>query len=293
MKKHYDKILFVVALLAVGASVACFLKVQGDVASSEDTAKAALAKASGGDQWKNVDVPSLKLESKSWARVKPQDEEGLWLYQLFTSPKIWVDSDGKFIVEPPFQETLMRKTFGFKFGSVKNEPYSIKYKGYFIGPDQEVMVQLYDEANNYSMIGKLNEEISVRKPMTGEMMKSGIKVVNFEKKSEKDEEKGIVTHTTRVVLHDANLGRNVEIFSDKPTFLEEKRVLTLLPDSGQDKAWEIKAVGDTFESPAGKYTVKELNFEDESVVVEKISPKGVTPPSQTIKLSKDGFTKVK
>lgn len=288
MKKYGDKIFFIVAIIVLGASVAYFLKNEQDIQASIKSSNMSLNKPAAGMKWNNIAVPQIKLETKAWNQVAAQDEDGLWLYQLFTSPKIWVDTDGSFIAEPPFQTETESKIFGFKFGGVKNDAYSIKYRGYYIDPENNVTVQLSDESSNRLLKGKVNEEIQ---PLTGKAVATGIVVKKFDTKFVKEKD-GTLKKQTVVTLFDKNLNKELEIYSDKPTFLEENRMMVLTPDSTQSQAWNVKAVGDKFESNGIKYVVKAVDFDNEFVVVEKQLPKANSQP-QVRKLSKDGIEPVK
>lgn len=288
MKNYGDKFFFIVAILVLAASAAYFVKSGDDTKEAVLNSQKSLNKQAPGATWKSIEIPKLKLETKAWNRVAAQDEEGLWLYQLFTSPKIWVDTDGSFIAEPPFQTEAESKIFGFRFGGVKNDPYPIKYKGFYIDPDGNRTVQLSDETTNRFLKGKIGEEIQ---PLTGKPLKTGIVVKNFDAKSVKQKD-GTLKRQTTVTLFDSKLNREIEIYSDKPTFLDESRVMVLNPDSSQTPVWNVKSVGDTVEANGIKYVVKELDFDNETVVIEKQLPKANSQP-QLRKLSKDGIEPVK
>lgn len=288
MKSYGDKFFFIVAILVLAASAAYFVSSREAVGEAIDNSLESLNKQAPGATWEPIAIPKLKLETKAWNRVAAQDEEGLWLYQLFTSPKIWVDTDGSFIAEPPFQTEAESKIFGFRFGGVKNDPYPIKYKGFYVDPDGNRTVQLSDETTNRFLKGKINEEIQ---PLTGKPMKTGIIVKKFDAKSVKQKD-GTLKRQTTVTLFDSKLNREIEIYSDKPTFLDESRVMVLNPDVPQTPVWNVKAVGDTIEANGIKYTVKALDFDNETVVIEKQLPKANSQP-QVRKLSKDGIEPVK
>ncbi|MBO6101808.1 MAG: hypothetical protein J6P03_00960 [Opitutales bacterium] len=283
----YDKVLFVFAVLALAGSVYFYQQTKTAADAAQAQTQKVLKSAPGGEAWEFKKVPEIKLETKQWPVAQPQSEDKMWLFQLFTPPKIWVDADGKFVVQPPNSQKTIEQGFGFKFGEVRNDPYPVKYRGYFIGPDDAIMVQLYDEANNFSMIGKLNEQIMVRQPKTGKLMKSGITVKNFEKSTARNKE-NIIETTVKVLLRDDNLGKDILIYNDKPTFIEDSKALVLVSDkSSVGGNWEVKAVGDTRKTEDAVYTVKELDFENGFAVVEKVSAKGDLPVEK-MKIGRDG-----
>ena len=212
----------------------------------------------------------------------------MWLFQLFTSPKIWLDSDGKFIVEPPLKKEAIKKYFGYKYGSLKNEEYPIISKGYTLSVGGDKIVQLFDTEKNVTLLGKINEEILIRKPgsVTNEKIGSGITVKSHELIKIPDES-GIIRQIHKVVLSDKNIGREVVVLSGKPTFIEESRAIVLVPDRSNNKPWEVKKAGDRLETEDAVFTVKNIDFEKEIVEVEKV-PKEKGGKTQLMRLSKSG-----
>lgn len=295
MKKHYDKILLIVAVAVLAASFLYFKTLKGGIESEQRSSALALQNQPGGENWNAVNTPPLNLETMEWPEVAAQDEEGWWLYQLFTSPKIWIDGSGQFVAEPPERMKDQLKRFGYRFGEVKNEAYPIIYRGYFIGPEGDAIVQLYDEANNTSMMGKLNEEIRVREKSTGRLMDSGITVKSFDRKSVKDPDTNIISQVVTIVVNDKNMNRDITIDSRSPTYIEERRIMVLTPDNTSlNRPWEIKAVGDTMESGGSTYTVKELNFEEELAVIEMFTPDApANTQRQLMRVTKDNVEPVK
>ena len=288
MKNNYDKILFLVAVLAACVSGYFYINAQKGAESAKAQQARALALTPGGEDWAQIEVPKVNPDASStWEAVKAQDEDGMWLFQLFTSPKIWVDADGEFIVEPPLKKEVIKKYFGYKYGSLKNDEYPIRPKGYTVSADGKI-VQLWDESKNLLMQGKINEEISVRKSgsVTGEKVGSGITVKSHEIIN-KTEPTGLISKITKVVLFDSNIGKEVVIFSDKPTYLEEARAIVLSPDRSNNPPWEIKKAGDKLETEDAVFTVKKLDFEKEEVEVEKVS-KDKGGKTQLMRLSKSG-----
>lgn len=289
MKNAYDKILFVLALLVLSGSACYYFNTDKSNKQASAKAKSVLASGPQGEAWQEIKVPEIKFDSKVWEAAKAQSEDKMWLYQLFTPPKIWIDNEGKFVVQPPNSEKKLEQTFGYKFSGLKHEPYPVKYKGFFVIDEKGspvYHVQLSDESNGRLMKGKVNEEITVFDSKSQANVKTGITIKNFEIKSVRDEKSSMVSKVYTVVLHDNALGRDITIASDKPTYIDESKALVLSSD-GNDGDWEIKAVGDSRKTENSVYTVKELDMDNGVVVVEKVSVKGDLPP-QKMMLSKDG-----
>lgn len=293
MKAYYDKILLLVALIAVAASVGYYFSLEGSVDSKDADTKKVLQTKHGGEKWVSVDVPPLKIEEKTWKEVAAQDADGLWLYQLFTSPKIWIDSDNNFIVVPPIPDDIMAKTFGFKYGGIKNDVYPIKYKGFYKGQDDKVFIQLTNTDLDILMNAELNSEYEIR-DRKGKTIRTGIVAKDFKTDTVFNKD-GTIKKVFTVTLHDANLKRDVVIRSGEPTYIEENKALLLTPESGKGMPWEIKKVGDKFEVGSISYVVKDMNYDQEYAVIEKSVPRpgGAAPQVTIMKLSKGGNTPVK
>ncbi|MBR4597521.1 MAG: hypothetical protein IKO42_03885, partial [Opitutales bacterium] len=122
--------------------------------------------------------------------------------------------------------------------------------------------------------------------VTGEKIGSGITVKSHEIIN-KTEPSGLISKITKVVLFDGNLGKEVVIFSDKPTYLEDSRAIILSPDRSNNSPWEIKKVGDRLETDDAVFTVKKIDFEKEEVELEKVS-KEKGGKTQLMRLSKSG-----
>jgi hypothetical protein len=287
MKNHYDKIFLLVAVLALAASAGYYFTSEGNLKESQANFEKTMTLPFAGEQWKEVKVEPLKLGSVDWPEAKAQDEVGLWLYQIFTPPKIWIDN-GEFSAEPPVPVEGPGSGIGFKYAGLKHDAYPILYKGYFIDPEGEIVVQLYDDARTTALRGKINEEILYR-AQDGKMKKAGLVVKSFDKKMVRQQD-GTIRQVIIVSIADEALGREITIESGKPTFLEESRIIVLAPEGRGGKSWEIKKAGDKFEADGGVvYTVKELDFENESLLVEKMTPRTNNPNPQItlIKFSKD------
>lgn len=290
--KHYDKIFFIVALLALCASFVYFNAVKmPKLGETQAKVEKLLSQKAKGVEWKDVEVPRLEIKPIEWPEVKPQDEDGRWFFQVFTPPQIWVDEDGKFITESPLIKERARMSFALKYEGVSNEPYPIKYVG-FMGSPEDPYVQLKNEATNVSFMGKKNQPLTIQVKGENGLAKSvdvGLMVKSFESKRIKKADNTLANIVT-VVVADKKLGRDITLYSDKPTVLEDSRRLTLvLPDGAQ---WHVKSAGESKEVADAKYTVKELNFDQEYAIVEMLPSNKEIPP-QTMKLSKDGVAPVK
>ena len=75
------------------------------------------------------------------------------------APQIWVDKKGNFMTESPYYKEVARQSFALKYVGVSNEPYPIKYLGYF-GTKKEPVIQFVDTVKTFRL-----SESSTRKSL--------------------------------------------------------------------------------------------------------------------------------
>jgi len=281
--KHYDKIFFVISLLVIGASCGYYFMQEPNIARTKNRVEDLLSKKADGVQWKEIVVPQFKSEQIEWPEVVAQDADGRWFFQVFTPPQIWVDKDGKFLTESPYIKEVARQHFALKYVGVSNEPYPIKYMGFF-GTVEAPTIQLVNINTKMSFPAKLNKEIIVPEPSTGKPLDLGLIIKTFDKRRVKNAD-NTVSDIVTLTLIDKKLGKTIVIQSDKPTVLEDQRRMTfMLPDGTE---WHVKKAGESKEVGKVRYDVKSVDFEGGSAIVEMVpSDKDAEP--QTMKLSSSG-----
>lgn len=281
--KHYDKIFLVVSILVLGASVGYYVMQKPELQRTHERVSDLLAQKAEGVEWKNVAVPKLEIQQIEWPEIRPQDEEGMWFFQVFTPPQIWVDKNGKFLTESPYIKEVARQAFALKYVGVSNEPYPIKYVGY-LGTPEAPIVQLQNLETKLGFIGKINEPIIVPEPSTGKPLDLGLTLKSFDKRRVKNAD-NTVSDIVTLTLEDKKLGKLVTIESDKPTVLEDRRRMTLSGPDGLE--WHVKGAGETKEIANAIYKVVSVDFDGGSAIVEMIpSNKEIDP--QMMKLSSEG-----
>ncbi len=289
--KHYDKIFFALSILVLGGSLAYYFTSQPKLAETKNKVETLLSRQAKGVKWQEVVVPKLEIQAIEWSEVRPQDEDGKWFFQVFTPPKIWVDSDGKFITESPYMKEKARQAFALKYGGVSNEPYPVKYVGY-MGSPKDPRIQLRNEIDGTFFTGKLNQPITMM--VMGEKGKAnsvdvGLTIKSFNRERVKKADNTIAERVT-VVLFDKKYGKQITIYNDKPTVIQDSRRMSfILPDG---KEWFVKVSGETKVAGDATYTIKSLDFDAGSAIVEMIpSNKEISP--QTMEMSAKGIEPIK
>lgn len=290
--KHYDKIFLLLALAVLGASIAYYYNSNSSLEDRSKIASRNLKAAPSGEAWKPFELVELKVDPIEWPEIKPQDEEGKWFFQVFTPPQIWVDKDGNFITESPYVKEAQKKSFTLRYKGVSNEPYPISYKGY-LGSEKEPVIQLEDARTGKGYYGEINKDIVITESATdgsptGKQVSVGLKVKSFSKKSITNKD-NTYTDIYTIILEDKNIGKDVTIYSDKPTVISDERRMTFSVDG---KDWHVKKAGVEINAKGAKYIVKSLDFDAGYAIVEMI-PESKDDTPKTMKVSSAGVEEIK
>lgn len=281
--KHSDKLFLLLCAAALCASVFYYTKSVPALESQVKKDAARLSVPAEGVKWKNISVPELKVNSLEWPEIKPQDEEGKWFFQVFTPPQIWIDKNGKFITESPYQKEVARQKFAFTYGGVSQEPYYITFSGY-TGTEKNPSVMLKDERSGKVLRGKLNVEIVIPATNFTKAENTGITLKSFSAKRVR-KSNGMMDLEITLSLFDKAVGREVEIYSFKPTILGDQRRMTLKASDGSD--WIIKKQGDSIEKGESKYVVEKIDLNKEFALVRMI-PQNDKGEPRLMKVSSSG-----
>ncbi len=284
--KHYDKIFLIVAIMILCASGAFYHLNKSTISATKSDTDKILALDPKGEKWQNKDISISAEEALEWPAVKPQDDRGLWLFQVFTPPKIWLDSKGNFIAEPPYKTEGEKKAFNLIFGEIVTAIYPIRYSGY-----TPPFISLTDTRNNAVYMGKINEEITKEVLDNGaaKKMAMGLIIRSFNTKRELDKTQNVYIDYVTITIEDKNLGKTVTIYSDKPTPLPDERLMLIKSSSDAKFKWTFKSVGESITSGSFKYTVKEMDMDKEYAVIDQYKDGALV---KTVKVSASGNTNI-
>jgi hypothetical protein len=131
--KIYDKVLLVVAILLVAASVVLVVMQR----QKFDPMLKIPPVAPGHEAYVPVTVPVADVPTEKWVDPPPQSQGVDWVYEVFTSPKIFYlpGPPAEFVAHPPTPKTKPQQPpFGVEFVQVKSDPFRLQLVG-FVGQD--------------------------------------------------------------------------------------------------------------------------------------------------------------
>ena len=255
MKKIYDKLFLVIAVLFLSTGIYLYLKNSGEAPnlSTSITVEAL------DNPYEYEAIPRADSQQASWPEPVAQSAGPEWIYDVFTPPEIYIDQAGNFVptgwkpAPPPIP-------FGVYLSDIVREPYRIQLEGYIeedrTDPSKSLLLLFDEEADKQVRIRPGNENVA-----------SEFKVISFDINRLRDTDGNIEIEAKASIL-DNRTGKEVLLTHGQRLYLEDVTVL-IRSDEIADFKTELTESPSTFESPSGKYTLLEINLEESTVLVEK------------------------
>lgn len=259
MKQFYDKLVLLVAVLALLGGAALYFIKAGNV--PEDPGKVRAQPAD--NPYDPVPVPETPSTEATWPEPEPQSSGPLWVYDVFTPPKIYIDADGNFIADPPVAPQP-KPPFGLYLEEIRRNAYRIQIQGYIEEDRSDAsksLVLLFDEERN----------VPVRLRPGGVSEAADVEVVDFSINRQIDAEKGEVEVTAEATIRDLRTGEELVLTDGERLF---ETGVTVILRSREDPTidLELSEAGTEFSTPLGDYILRSINLEENSVTVEKLAP---------------------
>ncbi len=271
MKKYYDKVLFLLALVVLGLGAGIFFK-KGGVPKSPALPAAKLS----GDAFTTIPAPTFDKTTYTWESPPDQREDDPgWIYYVFTPPKIWWEQGTGWIAVPPVP--IVPVPFGLHLVSAKKELYRVQLQGTSGNGDKDDEINFSDEETGLDFHLKLGQE--------SELHKIKVTDLSFDPV---DKGHGVVFKAARATILDESTGETVTLTEGVEFAPTDNQVYVLQTDdpfpsqewkvSSQDWKVAVKNGQDeTLKQPGGLedfkgdivFKVVNLDFDKPSVTVEK------------------------
>lgn len=261
MKAVYDKLLFVLALLILAGSVGYFFF----VASSETAEESGvLALRPSGGAYSAIAAPQFERSEAQWPAPDPQDEDGNWLFDVFTPPRIYWDLEtGKFVSEP-WQPREEAPPFALELVNIEQELFRIQMEAYFTGaqPEDAILqfVNTQKETSFRGTVGTVFEDHQIR-------------VDGFEIERQFNDD-GSVVMVGSATVTDLTNNEQFVLNTAKKLYIEGSFTITMkttAPLPVETFIW--KAVGDKQQIGDTTFELNAFNIDEQTATVTKSSPK--------------------
>ncbi len=129
MSQLSDKVLFIIALVVLGAAFAFMFLRQGSIDRTQDPEVAA---APTGMDYTDVTADIVVAGQPAWQEPAPPEDDPLEFYDLFTPPRIFWDARERDFVFIPITPEVFRLPipFGAKLISFEPLPYRVQFDSY-------------------------------------------------------------------------------------------------------------------------------------------------------------------
>lgn len=266
MKHSFDKVLLIVSGLVMAGSVVFFILI-----ASPGVDRSGDAVVAKGQPVKPVQAkPYDDYASLAWEEPLPQDEEGLWLYDIFTPPKIWWDPIEKQLIPQSPKRQVEPNPFGIILAGFNRNLYRIQFDAYFggMGNTDSALIQFYDRELDRTCRGRVGDV----------MAKSEFKILECRNELE-DLGNGIRNTVTRIVILDMRLDTEIELNSEDKRYLEDDfsiQFQTTDKPYGEGSSFSLKKIGEQFSIGEDTFILRDFDFDNRTVVVEKLLKNGQT-----------------
>ena len=257
MKKIYDKLLLVIALLSLCAGVYLYVKNIG----KGPTLSTSIEIEVKDSPYKYKAIPTAEPQQANWPEPVAQSAGPEWIYDVFTPPEIYIDQAGNFVptgwkpAPPPIP-------FGVYLSDIVRKAYRIQLEGYIeedrSDPSKSLLLFFDEEADKQVRVRPGNESVA-----------SEFKVISFDITRLRDADGNIEIEAKANIL-DNRTGKEVILTHGQRLYLKDVTVL-IRSDEISDFRRELTESPSTFESSSAKYTLLEINLEESTVLVEKQS----------------------
>lgn len=278
--KHLEKIVFLIVLLIVGGLAYWALSedsAQGpDVASDIPPVSGMVTLAS----YSGV-PPSAQVQ---WPEPLPQDEEGKWLYRVFTPPVLYI-VDGRFDPVPPLPpgpivDPVKEEPFGVALTDIQRNQYRLQLDAIYETRLDDVESAVLSFENVYASQTE-RPTISIKKGETNEEF--GFRVEDIRR--EETRIGGGLEREHIATITDLRTGKTV-LLSDQNTLFEEGVALVFESTINPSEKATANEVGQTFQMNEATYTISEVNLDNSAVQLVKESEKLEVPEVKTLTVQK-------
>ncbi len=283
VKNWYEKLVLAIAALVLLVALFLFWQAREDLPTDEPPVRIGELATTF-----SMEAPTPFVEvDGNWPEPTARDEEGLWLYQVFTPPILYiqVDEDGNRIltpVPPPVEEEIEiddRPPFGVRLVAVDRELFRAQVNAIYersrTDPTTATVVLRYLHARP----GESNTE---RMRQGDENERLGVRLDNISLEEVRDERGGLERIFT-VEIWDLREDRPV-VLTDKERTFEPERVFTLVSTEDPDQTTQVRAIGDRFEMNEAEYLVLDLDRESETVTLVKESDELEESETETLRV---------
>lgn len=261
MKASPEKILLVIAVLICAGSAAwTFL-----LAGSPQRSAAQDAPSSRTAGYTSVASSEPVRVEPAWAPPPPQSEDGLWVYDIFTPPRIYINPETRLFSVIPYTGPVEEAPFGLVLTTVERPVYRLQLEGYVEedpSDPSKSLIHLHDREAGRSRMMRVGQESP----------ESEFRILGFQLSREMNAD-GLLERRAELELQDLRTGSRITLRSGQTRYADRMR-LHFRSREPADRRFVAEAPGERIEHDGYVYTIVEIDPDMPSVLVERTATDG-------------------
>lgn len=256
--KHIEKIILLIAVLA--ATGIYFFVVSSDPISLATDVRANAQET----DYKITEVPPVLDLEIAWANPVPQSEDGLWLYDVFTPPRIYINPETGEMEPTPFMPPPAPPAFGLNLVAFERDPFRVQLDGY-------VEQDLADISTSILIFLDNENSITVRGRVGDVLEEQEIRIEEFSVERIISDEDSTISRIPRVVLTDLRNNERLAMTTGQKIFGSEIS-LQFAHEEFAGEVFEATEQGEVLEIGEERFEILAINLSGSTVRVRKTSP---------------------
>lgn len=252
MNKIYDKLLLLIAVLALAGGAYLYTQ-----AASDAKSPSAVSETPANHPYQPEPVPESGEVEANWPEASEQSTG--WLYDVFTPPQIFIDADGRFSIVP-ITPPPPPVPFGVYLAEIRRNLYRLQLEGYIEEDPSDASKSLLLFVNE-----EAQSQVRARPGDVKAEHKFEVKDFTIERVMTPD---GGIEKVATATIYDQRRDETIELVHSEQRF---DSGITVVLRSREDASVDIELTEapTEFQTPSGIYTLQEINLEESSVTVEK------------------------
>ncbi len=258
MSQNLGKLCVSAAFLALAGAVGFYV-------SAKDTAvkSNALTASPKGEAFDAALPAPLSETALGWLKGEKPDGD-FWAYDLFTPVEVsWLPRTSEYMPKGESDVAPKREElFGLRLVSITHPKYRLRVSAIAEGATKapaDATIFVYDDAARVTLRGKVGEVLGPKG--------NQIKILKYEPR-QTDTKTGQLLKAAAVTVKDLALRRDIVLGNTAVEF-KDRINMVFCSEASSTPVWTATAVGDKFEDESGVFTIKGVDFEGQTVTVDK------------------------
>ena len=211
-----------------------------------------------GEAWKPILAAEAVAAEATWPEAPKQSSD--WVYEIFTPPKIYIDSAGNFSIVP-IRDPVSPPPFDLHLVEMHRLRYRIQLEGY-------IEEDFSDPSKRLFLFYDIEAKKSLRLRTSGHSDESEFEVRSLEVSSPTIHEDGSLVRIASAVILDRRDGLEYKLLNAEPLYQDK---LNIVLQSNKDPSIKVvlQAVEESFETPMGHYTLDAIDLEAKTATVTR------------------------